>query len=576
METLKDYARHPRQEVLEVGLTGVDLIRHPLLNKGTAFTREERREFGLEGLLPYQYNTMEQQVARAHAAFRTAGSPLDQYINLATLQERNEHLFYKLLASHLEELMPVVYTPTVGLATRRFSHYFRRTHGLWITPDMRGRIRDVLERIAMDRDVRLLVVTDNESILGIGDQGCGGFAIAVGKLALYCAGAGIHPALTLPISLDVGTDNGLLLEDELYRGWPHPRLRGDEYYTLVDEFVDAVAEVFPGALVQWEDFRKDNALYILDRYRDRVPSFNDDIQGTGAVAAAGVLSALRVTGSDPAQTRVVIHGAGAAGLGIARQIRVMLASLGVPDDLVRTAVAVLDSRGLLTGGKEFREQYKRELAWPVEAAVALGLEEPARQDLRGVVAAIKPSVLIGTSGQAGAFTADIVTEMARHVERPLIMPFSNPTDQAEATPRKLLEWTQGRALIATGSPFADIEHEGRHIRIGQGNNVFVFPGLGLGTLVAGAARVSDDMLNAAVDALSSAVTDEELSAGLLYPAMNRLREVSLRVAAAVQARAVDDRQCPFRDAREQAAALAGAVWEPDYRQYRFRASDATP
>lgn len=571
MDTLKYYAKHPQLAALNVGLTGVDLIRHPLLNKGTAFTREERREFGLEGLLPYQYNTMEQQVARAYAAFKSAGTPLEQYINLATLQERNEHLFYKLLMENLEELMPVVYTPTVGLATRRFSHYFRRTHGLWITPDMRGRIRSVLERIAADRDVQLLVVTDNESILGIGDQGCGGFAIAVGKLALYCAGAGIHPALTLPVSLDVGTDNGLLLEDALYRGWPNPRLRGEEYDTLVDEFVTAVAQVFPGALIQWEDFRKDNALRILDRYRDRVPSFNDDIQGTGAVAAAGVLSALRATGGDPREQRIVIHGAGAAGLGIARQLRVLLAELGVPEPRLRTAVAVLDSRGLLIGEKDFRERYKRELAWPTEEAVRFGLDQPGRQSLAGVVAAIKPTILIGTSGQAGAFTRDIVTDMARHVERPLIMPFSNPTDQSEATPRNLLEWTDGRAMVATGSPFADVDYQGRLVRIGQGNNVFVFPGLGLGTLVAGARQVSDGMLTAAVEALSSAVSDEELGAGLLYPAMTRLREISIRVAAAVQARAVEEGECEPMSAEKQAARLQASTWDPDYREYRYRA-----
>jgi malate dehydrogenase (oxaloacetate-decarboxylating) len=570
MQSLKYYAKNPRLTTLAVELTGVDLIRHPLLNKGTAFTREERREFGLEGLLPYQYNTMEQQVARAYAAFCAAGTPLEQYINLATLQERNEHLFYKLLKEHLEELMPIVYTPTVGLATRRFSHYFRRTHGLWITPDMRGRIRSVLARIAADRDVKLLVVTDNESILGIGDQGCGGFAIAVGKLALYCAGAGIHPALTLPISLDVGTDNASLLEDALYRGWPHPRLRGDEYYTLVDEFVAAVTDVFPGALIQWEDFRKDNALRILDRYSDRVPSFNDDIQGTGAVAAAGVRSALRATGATAAGQRVVIHGAGAAGLGIARQLRVMFAALGMPDHELRIAVAVLDSRGLLVGEKDFHEIYKRELAWPSEEAARLGLDDSARHGLADVVAALKPTVLIGTSGQAGAFTREVVTEMARHVERPLIMPFSNPTEQSEATPRNLLEWTEGRAMVATGSPFADVELDGRLVRVGQGNNVFVFPGLGLGTLVAGARRVTDGMLAAAVDALSSAVSDAELKEGLLYPAMSRLREISLRVAAAVQARAVDEGLCAPCSPEEQQARLDASVWDPDYREYRYR------
>ncbi len=567
MSALRRYAAEPRREALDVELSGFDLIREPLLNKGTGFSHEERRAFGLEGLLPHYHNTMEQQLARVYASFRDKHTPMEQYLNLAALQDRNEHLFYRLLCEHLEEVMPVIYTPTVGLATRRFSHHFRRARGVWITPDMRGRIREVLARVARARDVRLLVVTDNESILGIGDQGAGGIAICIGKLSLYCAGAGIHPAETLPVSLDVGTDNEALLEDDLYLGWPHRRLRGGEYDALVEEFVHAVAEVFPGALVQWEDFRKDNALGILDRYRDVIPSFNDDIQGTGAVAAAGVLAWLRSTGVEARAQRIVIHGAGAAGLGIARQLRVNLSELGMAPALLRTAIAVLDSRGLLVDDQRYREAYKNELAWPASAARAAGLADPADRGLARVVEALRPTVLIGTSGQAGAFDETIVRAAGRHSPRPLIMPFSNPTEYAEAIPRSVLEWTDGRAVVATGSPFPPVERDGRRHRIAQGNNVFVFPGLGLGALVAGARRVSDGMIAAAVSALADAITDAERDEGMIFPVMGRLREVSARVAAAVQARAIEDGDAPPADADTQARRLADSMWSPRYPRY---------
>ncbi len=570
VELLNRYANNPHMEELPVPVRGHDVIRHPMLNKSTAFAVAERIELGLDGLLPDQKNNIEVQAHRSYESMARKADPLERYIGLASLQDRNEHLFYRVLLDHLEEFMPVVYTPTVGLAVQQFSHHFRRARGVWVSPAHRGRVAEVLRNASRGLDVRLLVVTDNESILGIGDQGAGGIAIAIGKLALYCACAGIHPVMTLPVSLDVGTDNPTLLEDPLYLGWREPRLRGDEYESLVEEFVHAVHEVFPMALVQWEDFRKNNALMILDRFRETVPSFNDDIQGTGAVAAAGVMSALRITQTELTEQRIVIHGAGAAGLGIARQLKTALIRAGMDADAARHAIAVLDSRGLLVGNKGLREVYKRELAWDDEQACSLGLESDHR-DLLSVVRAFKPTVLIGSSGQPGAFNRQVIEAMAEHCERPVVLPFSNPTDYAEARPADVLAWTEGRALLATGSPFEPVKYNGKTYQIGQGNNVFVFPGLGLGALAAKATSVTDGMINAAVLALAGSVTQEELDSGLLYPAINRLRAVSRDVALAVMQQAIDeevaDQTIRALSKDQRATHLDGMIWEPNYRRY---------
>ena len=545
----------------EVPYRGAELIDQPMYKKSTAFTREERRTFALEGLLPDQVSTMELQARRVTANIVRKKEAIERYIGLAALQDRNEHLFYRVLLDNLEKFLPIVYTPTVGQASREFSHIFRRARGTWITPEHRGRIRQVLENNPFS-DVRLIVVTDNEAILGIGDQGAGGMVIPVGKLAIYSAAAGIHPASTLPISLDVGTNNEELLGDELYLGWRQPRLRGDEYFDMVEEFVQAVSELFPRALVQWEDFRNENAHELLARYRRRLLSFNDDIQGTGATALAGILAAERITERTLSEERVMIVGAGAAGGGIAAQLRAAMATEGLADDDLIRAVAVLDSRGLLVEGRGHLGGGKAALAWPREMAASAGLEVGA--ELAELVAGYRPTVLIGTSGRPGMFTREVVEAMAAHVARPLIFPFSNPNSLSEAEPADLVQWTDGDALIASGSPFDPVIHGGREHRIGQGNNAFIFPAIGLGALVAEVAEVTDAMFTAAASALAGCVSDDELATFSLYPSISRLRDVTRTVAIAVVAQANSDGRGKVIEPDDMAGAVDDFMWEPEY------------
>jgi malic enzyme len=420
----------------------------------------------------------------------------------------------------------------------------------------------VLRDAAAGRQIRLLVVTDNESILGIGDQGAGGIAISIGKLSLYTAAAGIDPAQVLPVSLDVGTDNEALLADPFYLGWPSRRLRGESYQQLLDEFVDAVDEVFPGALVQWEDFRKDNALRVLERYRYRLPSFNDDIQGTGAVALAGLLTAERVTGRSLPDERVVILGGGAAGLGIARQIRAAMFAAGLRNEHLRRSIAVLDSKGLIADDTPM-DSYKAELAWPAACANELGLDK-GRRGLIDVVRRYRPTVLIGTSGQAGAFSEEVVTAMCGEADRPVILPLSNPTSICEACPADLYAWTRGRALVATGSPFGDVQWDGRRYQVAQGNNAYVFPGVGLGILAGRLGRATDEMFFAAAQALAAGVSRAELESGLLFPPISRLREVARAVAVAVIASGKRDAAV---DMKALDAQIQEAMWLPEYSRY---------
>jgi len=545
------------RERAEVRLRGPQLLNHPMYNRSTSFTREERRELGLEGLLPDVVSTMEQQARRAYGNIVRKTEPLERYIGLAALQDRNEHLFYKVLGDHLEEFLPVVYTPTVGQACQQYSRIFRRARGLWITPEHKGRMTEVLANAPYE-DVRLIVVTDNERILGLGDQGAGGMGIPVGKLALYVAAAGIHPAQTLPVSLDVGTDNKELLGDDLYIGWRQPRLRGEAYDAVVEEFVRAVKQRFPKALLQWEDFKQWNAFRLLERYRKELPSFNDDIQGTAAVAVAGIFAASRAAGRRLVDERVVIAGAGAAGVGIARLFQGALRREGVLGEALRPSVAMLDSKGLVV---DAQDEYRRDLAWTGDLASAHGLR--AGSSLLDVVRAAKPTILVGVSGVPGLFDEGIVRTMAAQVERPGIFPLSNPTSSSEARPADVMAWTEGRALMATGSPFEPVEIAGRTIRIGQGNNAFVFPGVGLGVLVSEAREVTDGMFAAAADALASQLPEEDLQAGSVFPRIAGLRAITARVAAAVVRQAVTDgvaRNAP----EDPAEAVSAAMWDPVY------------
>jgi malic enzyme len=547
----------------EVPYRGVALLREPMFSKGTAFSREERDAFGLAGLLPDAVSTIEQQVLRVHGNILRKEDPLEQYIGLAGLQDRNEHLFYRLMIEHVEELLPIVYTPTVGLACQQYSHIFRRGRGIWVTPGHRGRIAEVLGNAPFE-DVRLVVATDNERILGLGDQGAGGMAIPIGKLAIYTTAAGIHPTRTLPVSLDVGTDNPRLLADDLYLGWRQPRLRGPAYDSLIDEFVAAVKMRFPRALLQWEDFKKVNAFELLERYRRSLPSFNDDIQGTAAVALAAVLAGVRITGTPFREQRIVILGAGGAGIGIARLMRMALVAEGLAGEALTRAIASVDSKGLLVDDEEIGDAHKRDFAWPAAQAYSLGFGRGRPRDLAAVVKATKPTVLIGTAGVPGTFTEAMIRSMAAEVNRPLVLPLSNPTSQAEARPADVIAWTGGRALVATGSPFPPVSFEGRTYRIGQGNNAFVFPGVGLAALVAEVPTITEGMFTAAARRLAQEVPEQELRAGSLFPAVPAIRRVTAAVAEAVVRQAQSEGVGrPIPDA-SIAEAVAKAMWFPAY------------
>ncbi len=541
---------------------GRGLIGQPLLNKGTAFTEDERDAFGLHGLLPPRVSSIEEQVALELEHVRRKEDDLERYIGLAALQDRNETLFYRVLAENLEEFLPIVYTPTVGRACTDFSHIFRRPRGVWITPADLGRIDEILET-AGGRATRLIVVTDNERILGLGDQGAGGMAIPVGKLALYSAAAGIYPALTLPVSLDVGTDRRELLDDPLYLGYRTPRLRGEPYDRMVEAFVESVRRVFPGAIVQWEDFKQHNALRVLDRYRHRLPSFNDDIQGTGAVVLGGLLAARG--GVDGLRAdRFLFLGAGAAGIGIARLLERRLETRRTRNGH-RPTIAMMDSHGLVHLDRPGLGADQRPFAVDRAWFTAAGLDEGDLADPLAIARVLQPSVLIGTTGTAGTFSEGLIREVAKHARHPVILPLSNPSDRCEAQPADLLAWTDGRALIATGSPFA-MPVDSRVI--GQANNVFIFPGVGLGALVAEAREVTDDAFLTAAEELATSVSASRLSAGGIYPPIGDLRAIARRIAIAVVRRLRDTgygRQ--FRD-EDIEPAVDRAMWTPAYQPYQ--------
>jgi malate dehydrogenase (oxaloacetate-decarboxylating)(NADP+) len=501
---------------------GVDLIHDPTLNKGTAFTKEEQRALGLRGLVPPRVCTQDEQVLRVMENYRHKPNELERYIYMIALQDRNETLFYRVVMDHIEEMMPIIYTPVVGQACQQYGHIFRRAHGMFITLEHKGEIADVL-RDWPQRDVRVIVVTDGERILGLGDLGASGMGIPIGKLSLYTACAGVDPRQTLPITLDVGTNNEDLLQDPLYLGAPRPRLRREAYDAFVDEFVNAVQEVFPKALLQFEDFGNRNAFRLLQRYRDRICTFNDDIQGTASVTLAGLYTAMRITDHKLADQRILFHGAGEAAIGIADLVVSAMVAEGVSKDEAMSRCWFRDSKGLVESSRTDLQAHKRPYAH---------VHEPM-QDLLAIVKAVRPTALIGVSGQAGQFTREIVDAMAKLNERPIVFALSNPTDNSECTAQQAIMWSQGRAIFASGSPFPPATYAGKKYVTGQGNNSYIFPGVGLGVVVSGARRVTDEMFFEAARTLAQLVSEEDLAKGCIYPPLAKIREVSARIAATV-------------------------------------------
>lgn len=556
------------QRYLAVSVSGAALKDDPVLNKGTCFTQDEREQLGLLGLLPPSVQAPAEQLERAYGNYLKAGDDVRKYLFLAGLQDRNEHLFSQLVLSHLEEMVPIIYTPTVGKACEQFSHIYRRARGLYVSTADRGRLVELLKHSTVP-DPRVIVITDNEAILGIGDQGVGGMPIAIGKLALYSVGAGIHPGQCLPLDLDVGTDNAALLADPIYLGARHRRLRGEPYFALLDELVDALATVFPRALVQWEDFSNRNAFQVLERYRRRVLSFNDDIQGTGAVVVAGIRTALRRTGRPLTDTRAVFLGAGASGAGCALALRDAMRAAGLAERELSRRVLCLDSKGLIVRDRPGLDGAKRDIAadpalvaqWPCSADGTLRLADVVRQ--------FAPHVLVGVSGQPGAFSESIVRDMAAGTPRPIILALSNPTSKVEVTPAEVFEWTRGAGIVGTGSPFPPIDFDGRRHRIGQGNNVFIFPGLGLGATAVNARWLPDTAFAAAADALVAFTAELAGQDDAIYPPLHTLRAVSRRVAISVGKALVAAGAAPSLADDEVERRVDASVWTPEYLPYRW-------
>ena len=556
------------QKYMSVNAKGHALLLEPLTNKGTAFTQRERDELNLHGLIPPAMSTVHQQLERTYENFLNKTTNLERYIYLSSLQDRNETLFYRLVLEHIDEMMPVVYTPVVGEACQKFSHIYRRGRGLYISYEERDNIEKILRNADMSTP-SIIVVTDGERILGLGDQGAGGMGIPVGKLCLYTLCAGISPFSTLPITLDVGTDNEERLKDPLYLGLKHKRIRGDQYQAFVDSFVAAVKKVFPNTLLQWEDFLKANAIFQLKRFRNELCTFNDDIQGTAGVIVAGLLSALRITGGRMRDQRVVFAGAGASAQGISDLIVAAMVEEGLCECEARKQVWTVDSQGLVTKARTHLEDFKATYARDVEEVANFRAKDRAHISLLETVCNVKPTILLGTSGTPGTFSREVVQRMAEVNERPIIFPLSNPTSKSECTAQEAVEWSDGRAIVATGSPFAPVTYNGKRHRIGQGNNAFIFPGVGLGISAGGVKRVSDKMFLEAARALASKVTEGDLTESAVYPELSRIRECSLAVACATVKQAVKEGHADAEILDDLEETLSRAMWEPKYLPVRF-------
>ena len=554
-------------QYVETALSGYELLNDPVLNKGTAFTEDERDAFDLHGLLPPHVAELDYQVKRRLDAFRGLGSDIQRYVFLRGLQDSNETLFYALLTRNIEEMMPVVYTPTVGLGCELFSHIFRKPRGLFLSVPHKDLISRILGHPRYDK-VEAIVVSDGERILGLGDQGAGGMGIPIGKLSLYTACAGLHPSTTLPILLDVGTDNQKHLADPLYIGWQHERVRGAEYDDFIENFVAAVHERWPHVLLHWEDFALGNANRLLARYRDRLCTFNDDIQGTAAIAVGTLLSAIHVTGVPLTEQRIAVLGAGSAGTGVCALLLRAMVDAGLSEAEARSRFYLVDRQGLLVEGMAGLQSFQASFAQIRDRGSNWTLELPDWIGLADVVANAHPTVLIGTSGQPGALSQSIVRSMAEHVRRPVILILSNPTERAEATPQDLDAWTEGRAIIGSGSPFPPLKRDGKDFRVDQTNNAYVYPGIGLGAIVADARRISDRMFLAAARTVAEFSPAKHDPAANLLPPLVEIRQLSFHVALAVAKQAQAEGLADSLSEEALADAVRDKMWEPRYARYR--------
>ncbi|MDH5559283.1 MAG: NAD-dependent malic enzyme [Deltaproteobacteria bacterium] len=548
-----------------VAMEGIDLLQNSILNKGTAFDEREREEFRLQGLLPPHISTMDEQLDRVYEGFSNNADAISKYQYLRGLQDRNVTLFYRLVDRHIEEMAPIIYTPTVGEACRQFSHRFRRTRGLYITKSNVSMIGEMIHHFP-SRGVQVIVVTDNQGILGIGDQGIGGMGIPIGKLSLYTLGAGIHPAACLPITLDVGTDNEDCLSDPLYLGEKHHRMTGGEYNDFISKFVSGIKANFPNAVLQWEDFSKNNAFYNLERYRESLSSFNDDIQGTGAVCLAGIYTALSFTGRGLKDESFVVYGAGAGGGGIAYQIRDALVDEGLSAEEALKQIFVFDSKGLIMDNRKL-DEYKQPFAKPAEKYISNGKKQAGQVSLKELLDNQRVTVLIGASTHTGAFDEEVVRIMLRHCDRPLIFPLSNPHSKCEAKPDDLYKWSEGRAIIATGSPFEDVSFDGKSFRVGQGNNVFIFPAVGLAAVIGRFGTFPPWLFLSAAKALSELIPKEDFEMGAIYPRIGELRKVSRHVCMRLLERQRLERGEKVSE-DEILSEIRATMWKPVYMPYR--------
>jgi|TARA_B100001079_G_scaffold202904_1_gene176488 malate dehydrogenase (oxaloacetate-decarboxylating)(NADP+) len=535
---------------------GVDLLHDPTLNKGTAFTEEERDKLALRGLLPPRIFTGEEQSKRILENFHNKTNDLEKYIYMVALQDRNETLFYRTVIDNVEEIMPIIYTPVVGKACQLFGHIWRRPRGLYLTINEKGNIADVLRNWPMKK-VGIIVVTDGERILGLGDLGANGMGIPIGKLALYTVCAGVHPSLCLPITIDVGTNNEELLKDPLYIGLLRNRIRGDEYDELIDEFVWAVQDVFPGALIQFEDFSNFNAFRLLRKYQKKVCTFNDDIQGTASVTLAGIYSALRITNQKLTDQKILFQGAGEAGVGIANLIVSAMEAEGMSHDEAKRQCWLVDSKGLVVKSRENLQNHK----------LAYAHDHEFVPDLLSAVETLKPTILVGVSGQPQTFTQPIVEAVGEINEQPVIFALSNPTSKAECTAEQAYSWTNGRAIFASGSPFKPVTLDGKTYIPGQGNNAYVFPGVGLGAIECGTKHVTDEMFFAAAKALANEVTEDDLASGCIYPPLTQIRDVSAVIAAAVAEVAYERGLATVERPDNLLEHMKSRQYEPNYESY---------